>query len=167
VFAQQRIAQNGADGAATAGTVVIASNLGDPGLNDGSELCGQLSTDTANDNGLEGWSAIYTDVYGEPIGATVVNTGSIPSDARGVRVSGARTASTSFARVLGVNNLQANADATVIAGPVSLDCVVAEDGCTLLPLTFPVQVSECDSHGDLIERSLCRRSAAGPRERRR
>ena len=28
VFAQQRVAQNGADGAATAGTVVIASNLG-------------------------------------------------------------------------------------------------------------------------------------------
>ena len=149
VFAQQRVAQNGADGAATAGTVVIASNLGNPGLNDGLDVWTAIN-DTAADNGLEGWSAFYTDVYGQPIGASVVNTGAIPSDARGVRVSGARTASTSFARVLGVNNLQANADATVIAGAVSLDCVVAEDGCTLLPLTFPLQVYECDSHGVLI-----------------
>jgi Putative Flp pilus-assembly TadE/G-like len=150
VFAQQRVAQNGADGAATAGTVVIASNLGDPGLNDGSDVWTAID-DTANDNGLESWTAIYTDVYGDPIGADVVNTGAIPTDARGVRVSGKRTAATSFARVIGVNSLPANADATVIAGALSLDCVVAEDGCTLLPLTFPVQVSECDSRGELIE----------------
>ena len=150
VLAQQRVAQNGADGAANAGTVVIASNLGSPGLNDGSDVWTAIN-DTAADNGLESWSAIYTDVYGQPIGANVVNTGPIPSDARGVRVAGARTASTSFARVLGINSLQANADATVIAGAASLDCVLAEDGCTLLPLTFPVQVSQCDTHGELIE----------------
>ena len=98
VLAQQRVAQNGADGAANAGTVVIASNLGSPGLNDGSDVWTAIN-DTAADNGLESWSAIYTDVYGQPIGANVVNTGPIPSDARGVRVAGARTASTSFARV--------------------------------------------------------------------
>jgi hypothetical protein len=150
VFAQQRVAQNGADGAANAGTVVIASNLGSPGLNDGSDVWTAIN-DTANDNDLESWTAIYTDVYGEPIGLDVVNTGPIPADARGVRVAGKRTASTTFARVLGINNLDANADATVIAGAASLDCVVAEDGCSLLPLTFPVQVSQCDSSGELVE----------------
>ena len=150
VFAQQRVAQNGADGAATAGTVVIASNLGDPGLNDGSDVWTAID-DTADENGLESWGAIYTDVYGQPIGTDVVNTGDIPTNARGVKVSGMRTATTSFARVLGINSLAANADATVIAGAQSLDCVLAEDGCSLLPLTFPVQVSHCDASGELIE----------------
>ena len=150
VFAQQRVAQNGADGAANAGTVEIAANLGSPGLKDGADVWNAIDS-TATDNGLENWAAIYTNVYGEPIGADVVNTGAIPDDARGVRVSGTRTASTSFARILGINSLPANADATVIAGAASLECVVVQDGCTLLPLTFPVQVSECDSHGELIE----------------
>ena len=150
VFAQQRVAQNGADGAANAGTVEIAANLGSPGLKDGADVWNAINA-TATDNGLENWAAIYTNVYGEPIGADVVNTGAIPDDARGVRVSGTRTASTSFARILGINSLPANADATVIAGAASLECVVVQDGCTLLPLTFPVQVSECDSHGELIE----------------
>lgn len=150
VFAQQRVAQNGADGAANAGTVVIAANLGTPGLNDGADVWNAIN-DTANDNALESWTAIYTDVYGQPIGQDVVNTGSIPTDARGVRVAGQRTASMTFARVLGIDSLDANADATVIAGATSLDCVLAEDGCTLLPLTFPVQVSQCDAAGELIE----------------
>ena len=116
VFAEQRVAQNGADGAATAGTVVIASNLGSPGLKNGTDVWNAID-DTANDNGLESWTAIYTDVYGAPIGQDVVATGAIPADARGVRVSGTRTAATSFARVLGVNSLTASADATVVAGP--------------------------------------------------
>ena len=65
-----------------------------------------------------------------------------PAQERRRRPSRESSASTAFT---------ANADATVIAGAASLDCVLAEDGCTLLPLTFPVQVSQCDASGELIE----------------
>ena len=82
VFAQQRVAQNGADGAATAGTVEIAANLGSPGIKNGADVWNAIDG-TAADNGLENWTAIYTDVYGEPIGEDVVNTGAIPADAEG------------------------------------------------------------------------------------
>jgi hypothetical protein len=149
VFAQQRVAQNGADGAATAGAVVLAGNYGNPGSSDGADVWTAIDT-VADENGLESWSAIYTNVFGAPIGQAVVDTGAIPPTARGVKVSGNRSVATTFSRVIGINNLGAGADATVIAGARSTDCVVAEDGCTILPITFPVQVSQCDASGNLI-----------------
>jgi len=148
VFAQQRVAQNGSDGAATAGALVVAQHLG-PGTRTGSQVYAAIDA-VATSTGLENWSAEYTTDFGVPIGQAVVNSGEIPATARGVRVGGDRNVGTTFSRVLGVNQLQASADATVVAGNISSACVAEEDGCTLLPITFPVKVPECDGSGELI-----------------
>ncbi len=151
VFAQQRLAQNGADAASTAGTLVVAENLGS---------ATEIRTDQdvfvavqgiANANQLAGWTAVYTDDLGQPIGSNVTNTAQpIPASARGVRVGGSRNVGTTFSRVVGFDQITASAEATVVAGKASGECVLDQNGCTLLPVTFPVQVYECDSHGNLI-----------------
>ena len=150
LLAQQRITQNGADGAATAGALVIAEKMsGAPGR-DNKAVYDSVNAN-ALANGLAGWSAEYTDDFGQPIGVNVTNAVvPIPTGAEGVRATGTRTVSPTFSRVLGFNSLQASAEATVVAGPLSGECVADTDGCTLLPLTFPVQVSQCDSSGVLI-----------------
>ena len=148
VFAQQRVAQNGADGAATAGAVVIAEHLG-PATRTGAQVYAAVDA-VATSTGLEDWTAVYTDDFGAPIGQAVVNSGDIPAGAEGVLVGGDRGVGTTFSRVLGINSLTASADATVVAGDLSPGCVADEDGCTLLPITFPVKVPECDGSGELI-----------------
>jgi hypothetical protein len=149
VFAQQRVAQNGADGAATAGALVVAENLG-TATRTGADVYGAIQG-VATTSGLEGWTAEYTDDFGAPIGQAVVDSGAIPSGAEGVRVRGSRTVGATFSRVLGVNQLQAGADATVVAGNLSTECVQSEDGCALLPLTFPVKVPSCDGSGEFTD----------------
>jgi hypothetical protein len=67
-----------------------------------------------------------------------------------VRAGGTRPVEATFTRLLGLNIFTASADATVVAGKSSGECVIDEDGCTLLPVTFPVEVYECDGSGDLI-----------------
>ena len=59
--------------------------------------------------------------------------------------------STTFSRIFGFDQIPATAEATVVAGPLSGECVADDDGCVLLPVTFPVQVSQCDSSGNLIQ----------------
>lgn len=147
-FAQQRIAQNGSDGSANAGTVVIAQSLS--GLaRTGHDV--RLAVDTvAASNSVIVDDAQYTDDLGHEIGQAVVDTGSIPAGARGVHVTSHRDIGTSFSRVIGINQLTARADATVVAGPLSGQCVAEEDGCALLPVTFPVKTFECDSNGNLL-----------------
>lgn len=148
VFAQQRIAQNGSDGTATAGTVVVAQSLS--GLaRTGSDVKGAVDA-VAAANGLTLLTAEYTDDLGQPIGQPVTATGSIPTSARGVHVTGNRSVDTSFSRVLGINQLNATADATVVAGALSGQCVAEEDGCAILPVTFPVKTFECDDSGNLL-----------------
>jgi hypothetical protein len=148
VFAQQRVAQNGADGAATAGALVIAQHLG-PATRTGDQVFDAIES-VADASGLENWTAIYTDDFGDPIGQDVVDTGAIPTGAEGVQVRGEREVNATFARVIGVNELTAAADAIVVAGNLSGDCVADEDGCTFLPITFPVKVPECDGSGELL-----------------
>ncbi len=65
-------------------------------------------------------------------------------------VQGNREVGTTFARVVGISSLTAGADATVVAGELSGQCVADEDGCALLPVTFPVKVPECDADGNLL-----------------
>ena len=77
--------------------------------------------------------------------------GPIPTGAEGVRATGSRTVSTTFSRIFGFDQIPATAEATVVAGPLSGECVADDDGCVLLPVTFPVQVSQCDSSGNLIQ----------------
>jgi Putative Flp pilus-assembly TadE/G-like len=151
VFAQQRVAQNGADGAATAGTVVIAEYMGGATGRDNQAVYDAVEA-SALANGLAGWTAEYTDDFGTPIGVNVTDSaGPLPVGAEGVRATGSRTVDTTFSRVLGFTQLTATAEATVVAGPLSADCVADDDGCVLLPITFPVQVSQCDPSGALIQ----------------
>lgn len=144
-FAQQRVAQNGADATSTAGTVVIAEHLG------GTPRTGQQVRDAidavAAANGLGNVFAEYTDDFGQPIGQVVDPALAIPSNARGVRAAGSRPVGTTFANVIGINNLTASAEATVVAGALSGECVPDEDGCTLLPVTFPISPAICDDQG--------------------
>ncbi len=65
-------------------------------------------------------------------------------------MSADRTVGTSFARLLGVNDLTASAEATVVAGKLSAECVEDDDGCTLLPVTFAISPFKCTSKGELI-----------------
>jgi len=147
-FAQQRIAQNGSDGTATAGTVVVAQSLSGVART-GNDV--KVAVDSvAAANGLNVLVAEYTDDLGQPIGQNVTNAGPIPANARGVHVRGRRSAEASFSRVIGVNQLNTDADATVVAGALSAECVADEDGCAILPVTFPVKTFECDGDGNLL-----------------
>jgi hypothetical protein len=109
--------------------------------------------DMAVKNGLAGITAEYTDDTGQPLVPPVNVTDTaqpIPAAARGVRAGGSRVVDATFTRLLGINLFTANADATVVTGKSSGECVIDEDGCALLPVTFPVEMYECDGHGDLI-----------------
>lgn len=148
IFAQQRIAQNGADSAATAGALVVAESLSGVSR-DGQDVLNAINA-SVTANSLASAVSEYTDDFGSPIGQAVV-PGPIPANARGVQVAGDRVADASFGRILGINQMTASADATVVAGALSLQCVAEEEGCALLPVTFPVQVFQCDSGGNLLE----------------
>jgi hypothetical protein len=151
LFAQQRIAQNGADGAATAGTVVIAQHMGGATGRTNQEVYDAVEA-SALANDLAGWTAEYTDDFGQPIGANVTDSaGAIPAGAEGVRATGTRSVSTTFSRVFGFDQIPATAEATVVAGPLSGECVADDDGCVVLPITFPVQVSQCNADGELVQ----------------
>jgi len=150
VFAQQRISQNGADGASTAGAVVIAQYMGGAARTNHDVY--QAVSDNATANRLDSWTAEYTDDFGTPIGITLVDGGgAIPAGAEGVRATGTRNVGTTFSRIFGFDQIPATAEATTVAGPLSASCVADENGCTVLPVTFPVQVSECDTSGSLIQ----------------
>jgi hypothetical protein len=149
VFAQQRIAQNGSDSASTAGAIIVAESLSGKTRTDQDVF--NAVKNAADANELADFDAIYTDDTGNPIGADVQNIAQpIPAAARGVRVGGDRTAGTSFARLLGINSLTASADATVVAGELSGQCVMDEDGCALIPISFPVKTFQCDGSGNLL-----------------
>ncbi len=150
LFAQQRIAQNGADSAATSGTVVIAQYMGGATTRTNQDVYDAVAA-SALANDLAGWTAEYTDDFGTPIGVNVVpGTGPIPTGAEGIRATGERTVTTTFSRVFGFDQIPASAEAKVVAGPLSGECVADDDGCVVLPITFPVLVEECDSSGSLV-----------------
>jgi Flp pilus assembly protein TadG len=139
LFGQQRIAQNGADAAANAGTLVIARKLAGQSYT-GQDVLKAVS-DSAAANGLGAVNAQYTNGFGQLLGVPVT-TGAIPTNARGVYVGGERTVETSLIRVVGINQLTASADATAIAGALS------SLGRGVLPVTFPTTVSACDGKGN-------------------
>ena len=152
LFAQQRLAQNGADAASTAGTLVIAENLGSAtDIRTDQDVYVAVNAIAAK-NGLAGLTAVYTDDVGQPIGVNVTDVAQpIPAAAQGVRAGGSRNVNTTFSRVIGFDQLTATAEATVVAGKASGECVLdEEDACALLPVSFPLQVSQCDPSGTLI-----------------
>lgn len=144
-FAQQRMAQNGADAAANAGAVVLAERLGGASKTNADVLTAVNTS--ANANGLINPVAHYTNIDGGDIagGPTLVtnDAGTPPSDAAGVRVNGDRDFGTSFARVMGFTQFRASADATAVAGLLNGVCS-ADAGCGVLPVTFPVLIATCE-----------------------
>jgi hypothetical protein len=154
VYAQQRLAQNGADAISTAATLVIAENLGSATEIRNQHDVWNAANQIAIKDGLAGWTGVYTDDTGDPLDPAVNvtdNVSPIPAAARGVRAGGSRVVGTTFSRVVGFDQLTATAEATVVAGKASGECTLDEqDACALLPVTFPVQTYECDTHGELI-----------------
>lgn len=143
-FAQQRITQNAADSAANAGAVVLAERLGGAARGD-AEVAAAMDASAAA-NGVTTLAGTYTDINGTSLG-TQVGSGTIPTNAAGVLAGVSRTFGTSFARVLGFEEFTASADAIAVTGTLDGVCP-AEGGCGILPVTFPVLVSECSPPHD-------------------
>ena len=148
-FVQQRAAQNGADAAAEAGAVVLASNLVGGGHSDQEVLA--AVTASATKNAITLASALYTNVNGNSLGIPVGSLGTTmpPAAAAGVRAFGSRTFATYVGGIIGINQLGASAQATAVAGP-SAGCSLSQ-GCALLPITFPVSPTICDGTGRQIQ----------------
>ena len=146
VFAQQRVAQNGADATANAGTIVIAEKLSGA-TRTGDQVAAAVAAAAAA-NGLQGATSVYTDAFGVPFSpaVTVAAGTSIPDNARGVKATGNRVVATTLARVIGINTLTASAEATAIAGAHSGGCV-PDAPCTLFPVTVPITTQICDGSG--------------------
>jgi Flp pilus assembly protein TadG len=150
-YQNQRSVQNAADAAANAGATVIAQNLSDGSKTDADVLAAINSSAAFNTVGA---AAYYTDVTGQPIDASgnVVAAnlavavgagpaGAIPPNAQGVHVGSDRTIPTTLARVIGMNSFKASAEAIAITGKIT--------GGKLLPVVFPVNVTDCSGNGNL------------------
>ena len=151
-YAHQRVAQNGVDSIANAGATVLAERLGGASRTDSDVAAAMDAMETAN--ALAGHRAFYTNVTGEllnPAGvatssqaaAAKVGDGTIPQNTQGVRATGDLRFDTTFARVLGINQFTATADATAVTGALT--------GGQFLPVVFPVSMKNCDGTGQLVE----------------
>jgi Flp pilus assembly protein TadG len=149
-YAHQRVAQNAADAVANAGATILAERLGGGSQGDGQVLA--ATANVADLNGLDSYSAYYTDVDAKllnPAGIVVGNTsaaaqvggGVIPPNTQGVQVTGNLTFPTTFARVLGMNAFRASADATSVTGALI--------GGLFLPVVFPVNIVDCAGDGSI------------------
>jgi hypothetical protein len=153
-YANQRIAQNAADAVAHAGATVLAQRLGGTAKDD--DDVALWMQDIADDNGLASFTAYYVNVLGQYIAPTGlvatspgewVEVGTVgpglppPPKAQGVRVTGVRSFGTTFGRVLGLNSLDASADATAVMGRLT--------GGTFMPMVLPVSPSDCSNSGFL------------------
>jgi hypothetical protein len=148
--AQQRVAQNGADAAANAGAGVLAEQLAGNFRTDAQVRNKVVTIAAANELGSP--TGFYTDIAGDlltPAGvvtnnaanAAVVGGGAIPPGAQGVRIGGTRSFATTLGQVLGVQSMNASADATAVAGRLT--------GGRFLPIVFPVNIVDCEDNGDL------------------
>jgi Flp pilus assembly protein TadG len=156
-YAHQRVVQNAADSVANAGATVIAQRLGGGNQTD-ADVFNAIDTMAAA-NGLDTYAGYYTDVHGNlltPLGVTTTDFAaaervggadagdtSIPPGAQGVRVGGSQSFGTTFARVLGINQFTASADATAVAGGLT--------GGYVMPIVFPVSMTDCDGTGSNVD----------------
>jgi len=172
-FANQRLTQNGTDAAALAGATTLAQNLSpkgwQPAKSDADVTLAVAGAVSAN--GLQGYTAYYTDVTGEMLTSGGSNTkqtflaaqvggGVIPvcvdtsacpgGHASGVRVLGNKTIGTFVARIFGMSTIGVAADATARAGYVTKTCS-GEGGCGVLPVTFPITQVSCDGSGNAVQ----------------
>jgi hypothetical protein len=155
-YAHQRVAQNAADSTANAGAMVIGQRLGGGNQTDADVFT--AIDQMADANGLDTYIGYYTDVKGHlltPLGLTTTNVAAaervgdadggdttIPPGAQGVRVGGSQSFGTTFARVLGITQFTASADATAVAGGLS--------GGVFMPVVFPVSLASCDGSGSTV-----------------
>lgn len=149
-YAHQRVVQNAADSVANAGATVIAQKIGGALRTDADVATAMTTIADAND--LDSQTAYYTNVTGEmlttastvtadPASAARVGDGTIPADAQGVRTSGNQAFGTTFAKVIGINQFTASADATAVSGALT--------GGVFMPVVFPVSMKDCDGTGSL------------------
>jgi hypothetical protein len=155
-YAHQRVAQNAADSTANAGAMVLGQRLGGGSQTDADVYAAIDQMAIANNlSTFRGW---YTDVKGHlltPLGLTTTNfadaeqVGSadggditIPPGAQGVRVGGSQVFGTTFARVLGITQFTASADATAVSGGLA--------GGIFMPVVFPVSLASCDGSGSTV-----------------
>jgi hypothetical protein len=153
-YANQRMAQNGADAVAHAGATVLAQRLGGTVKDDGDVAAAM--EELADANGLSAHTGWYVDVTGTYITSTGVaavtpgervEVGSLavdmppPPRAQGVRVSAERDVGTTFGNVIGISQIEVSAEATAVMGRLT--------GGTFMPLVLPVSPSECGNSGFL------------------
>ena len=154
-YAHQRGVQNAADAVANAGATVLAQQLGGATKTDADVAAAVNAIATANQ--LDSVAALLHEP-GRPAAQQrrrcrhrirrlrhASATASCPPRRPGVHATGNQLFDTAFARVIGINQFTASADATAIAGPLA--------GGQFLPVVFPVNIADCETNGDLgIER---------------
>jgi hypothetical protein len=149
-YAHQRDVQNAADAVANGGATVLAQKLGGTAKTDADVAAKMASLAAANR--LDTHEAWYTDVKGKYLnaGGTIVGSSSaaarvgdgvIPPNTQGVHIGGSQGFGTTFARVLGIDQFTASADALAVTGALT--------GGEFLPVVFPVNIVDCDVSGDL------------------
>ncbi len=158
-WAQQRNTQNGADASARAGAVVLAQRQAEGSASTKTSLdVWNAIQATAGSNGVTvgATDAHYTDYLGNliPGDSVVKQTGPIPADgtgapAAGVKIDASRNQGTFLIRVVGIDNWAIGQTATAVAGPTT-GCFDTNDGCNLLPITFPVTVFACTNNGKTL-----------------
>lgn len=172
-WGQQRDTQNASDASAHAGAVVLAGRLAGVTTTDNDVWAAVDDTATANDFGAsvdpaadcggnaplndeEGICAYYTTIDGTvinggsgPIAVGSLGTASPPATASGVRAVARKNFDTFLMQVIGIGNLNAETDATAVAGYVEEVCP-ASLGCAVLPVTIPVAIVTCNGSGDAV-----------------
>ncbi len=175
-YAQQRATQNGSDAAAEAGAVVLMQKLvGVSPSPSGADVSNAVQGSAASNSiviaqipdGIGGQRplACYTDLNGTVLDASG-NAVSSCSDATaayvspataippcaacpgkfaaGVQVSASRSFRTYFGGVVGMDNFTASAGATAISG------YMTAYGGPVIPVTFPLLATGCDTNGDAV-----------------
>jgi len=166
-WAEQRNTQNGADAAARAGAVILGQAQADPTTGKTSLDVWNAVQSTAAQNDVDVDTAFYTDWKGNDVDGSdadpdgpndawqwpVTAGGAIPStgswQAAGVLVNAKKSVGTFLVRVIGIDSWDVGQAATAVAGP-STGCVETLEGCSLLPITFPVTVFGCTNNGKTL-----------------
>lgn len=160
-WAEQRQTQNAADSAAEAGTVILAQWFAGASAPN-TTYAGTCPTTTTNawdlgvcravygaaaSNGIAITTAYYTN-YNGLTNLGTVGGGSLPAGAQGIRALGQKQFGTYFARVVGIIQFSAGAEATAVVGTITTYCPPGAI-CGTLPVTFPIQTSTCAGNGTL------------------
>lgn len=178
-FQQQRAVQNGSDAASLAGAVVLSNYAACDVWSCAAPDDGDVKTavdDAAAENDVAVSHAYYTDICGTPLqadGDSAVSGGSLVSPAevgggtippdrgesadcrtgatgppRGVLVRGHRDAPTFIAGMIGISTFSIDAQATAVS---TYGTCAASQGCGVLPIAFPVNITYCDNSGKAVD----------------